>query len=168
MSEKFYLPEEKNQFFSVEEAEKANASAKNQMRFIFFIALLACLFIGQMCYQDTGSFTATSFLIYVAIATAFLFGLWKFNQRVRQDEEIKNSEKLIIPAEELFLSEKDITWEIKIPTPEKIVIAWENLVAYGNGFIEYHLNSRKQKISTPRVVSFNNKVVVEFIKIYKT
>lgn len=169
MRERFYLPEEKKvQSLSAEDAEKANTSAKNQMQFMFFGALLVCLFIGQMCYQDAGSFTATSFLIYVAVATAFLFGLWKFNQRVKQNEEIKNAEKqiFIFPAEELFLSENDITWEIKKSTPEKIVIAWENITAYDGLIIEHEVNGRKEKTKTPRVVHHNRDAFIEFIEKY--
>jgi hypothetical protein len=166
MSERFYLPEEKIQSISAEDAEKANTSAKNQMKFTFFVALLACLFIGQMCYQDAGSFTATSFLIYVAIATAFLFGLWKFNQQVIQNEQIKNAEKQILYAQELFLSENDITWEIKKTTPEKIVIAWENITAYDGLIIEHEVNGRKEKTKTPRVIHHNRDVFIEFLEKY--
>lgn len=167
MSERFYMPEEKKvQSLSAEDAEKANTSAKNQMQFMFFGALLVCLFIGQMCYQDAGSFTSTSFLIYVAVATAFLFGLWKFNQRVKQNEEIKNAEKqiFIFPAEELFLSENDITWEIKKSTPEKIVIAWANVTAYNGLIIEHEVDGRKQKVRVPRVVHHNLDVFREFLE----
>jgi hypothetical protein len=165
MRERFYLPEERNQFFTAEDAEKANISARNQTQFIFLGALLASLFLGSMCYQDAGSFTATGFLIYVAVAFAFLFGLWKFNQRVKQNEEIKNAEKQILPAEELFLSEKDITWEIKWTKPEKVVITWDTIIHFGE-MIGYNKNGRVENLNIPRVVWENHKMVVEFIEKY--
>ena len=162
MRERFYLPEERTSF-TAEEAEQANASAKKQTRYIFYFALFVYLSMGSTCYQS--SETLTGFVIYVFVAGVFLFGLWKFHQRVEHTEKIRNAEKQYFPAEELLLNEKDMTWQIKRATPEKITIAWENLVCFGDA-IEYDNNQRIEKVSIPRVVYENHKVVVEFIETY--
>lgn len=162
MNERFYLPEEKTSF-TAEEAELANRSAQNQMRFVFVIGVAACLFFGSICYDGT---SVTNVLVYIVVAGLFLYGLWRFNKRVEENERIKNAQKQVLPAEELFLSEKDIVLEIKKFTPEKIVIAWENLVSFGGGFIEYDGYGGKEKISIPRVIEANEAVFTEFIEKY--
>ncbi len=162
MPEKFYLPEEKTNF-TVEHAEQANTSIKSQMRFILFVGLIACVFLGYMCYSTT---SITGFLVYVVLAVLFLYGLWRFNKRVENNEEIKNTQKQLLPAEELFLSENDIVWEIKKLNPEKTTIAWESVVAYKEGKIEYEVNGRIKKIEAPRVVLVNNNAFIEYIEKY--
>jgi hypothetical protein len=162
MNERFYLPEEKTSF-TAEEAEQANRSAQNQMRFVFVIGVAACLFFGSICYDGT---SVTNFLVYIVAAGLFLYGLWRFNKRVEENERIKNSQKQVLPAEELFLSEKDIVLEIKKLTPEKIVIPWENLLSFGGGLMEYDDSNGREKISAPRAISANEAVFTEFIEKY--
>ncbi|HCK65996.1 MAG TPA: hypothetical protein DHW49_07000 [Anaerolineae bacterium] len=162
MTERFYAPEIKTRF-TAEDAEQANVSVKNQMRFMLIVGVMACIFFGFMCYNAT---SITGFLIYTAVAGLFLYSLWRFNQRVEKNEEIKNTQKQSLPAEELFLSENDIVWEIKKLNPEKTIIAWETIVTYGGGFIEYDVSGRKEKVVTPRVILENNSKVTEYIEKY--
>jgi Ca2+/Na+ antiporter len=162
MSERFYVQEEKS-IFTAEAAEQANASAKKQMRSMFFMAVVVCLFFGSMCY---GSTSMTNFLVYVVVAGLFLFGLWRFNKRVENNEQIKNAQKQILPAEEMSLDENGISWLIKKDIPEKIEIAWENIIAYGGGFIEHQGYRGREKLSAPRVVSRHDIEVVKFLEQY--
>jgi hypothetical protein len=162
MNERFYVREEKTDF-TAEHAEQANSSVKNQMRYIFIVGMAACLFFGFIFF-DAGS--VVNFLVYAAVAGLFLYGLWRFNTRVENNEQIKNAERQVRPAEELFLSEGDMVVEIKESTPKKIVIAWENLTSFGGGFIEYDAYRGREKIRTPRVISANEDVFIEFIEKY--
>jgi len=162
MRERFYLPEEKTNF-TFEDAEQANASVKSQTRLLFFVGAILSVFFGITCYSAT---SLNGFLVYVIVVGLFLYGLWRFHNRVEGTERHRNTEKQTFPAEELFLSERDMSWEIKSSNPEKIIIPWENIAEFGDGRIECKVNGRTEKISTPRVVLANYEIVVESIEKY--
>jgi hypothetical protein len=160
MAEKFYVREQ-DLGIPDELLEQVDANTKKQTRFVFYIAIIALLFFGSICYDST---SITGFFIYVFVAGLFLYGLLRFNKRVNKNQQTRNEEKSVLPAEELFLSEKGINWEIKKSTPEKTVIAWENLIGYKEGILEHNSNGRKETTKIPRIIFLNHAVFIEYLE----
>jgi len=167
-AEKFSIPE--YTVASVVNKEEAIRKVRKELNGVFLMATGLVIFFIFSCYSAAST---TSFLIFVGLSAAGLYGLWRFHKRVegneiRKIENLEEKKPFVRPAEDIELDSAGIHWRMAEPEPDRFDIAWNEIQSIKFGaFEDAQITLRDgKKLKTPLIMNQYHSQVAAHIEHY--